>query len=484
MALNELSIQEASKGLRDKKFSSTELVDACFKSVKKHEKKVDAFLNLFEKEAKAGAKAADEKISRGDKLAMLEGIPVAVKDNILYADHICTAGSKILEKYNAVYDATVVNKLKEAGAIIIGKTNLDEFAMGSSTENSAFKTTKNPWDLKRVPGGSSGGSVAAVSADMCLGALGSDTGGSVRQPSSFCSTVGLKPTYGRVSRYGLIAMASSFDQVGTVAGSTQDAAWLLRAIEGIDPKDSTSMKVEPIATEFPDENLKGIKVGVPKEFFDEGLDADVRARIEESIKKLEELGAKIVEMELPHSDYGLAVYYLLMPSEVSSNLARFDGVRYGLREKGKNLLEVYKNTRAKGFGPEVRRRIMLGTFALSAGYHEAYYGRAQKVRTIIRKEFKEAFKKVDVIVGPTAPTPAFKIGEKFEDPLTMYLSDIYTVTANVAGVPAISIPAGFTKDNLPVGLHLMANYFDENKMLRVANAYEQASEWYKEIPNL
>lgn len=475
--LNEMSIQSASKGLRDREFKATELVDDCFKSINKNEKDIKAFLGLFEKEAKDRAKEVDEKISRGDSLGLLEGIPIAVKDNILYADHICTAGSKILENYKAAYDATVVKKLKEAGAIIIGKTNLDEFAMGSSTEHSAFKKTKNPWDLERVPGGSSGGSVAAIASNMCLGALGSETGGSVRQPSAFCGTVGIKPTYGRVSRYGLIAMASSFDQVGAVAGNTQDAAWILRAIEGIDPKDSTSVKTDPVALEFPDENLKGFKVGVPKEFFNEGLDAEVKERINDAIKKLGDLGAEIIDIELPHVKYGLAVYYILMPSEVSSNLARFDGVRYGLREGGDNLLDVYKNTRAKGFGPEVRRRIMLGTFALSSGYYDAYYVRAQRVRTIIRDEFKDAFKKVDLIVGPTTPTPAFKINEKFEDPLTMYLSDIYTVTANVAGIPALSVPAGFVKNNIPIGLHIMGNYFEENKILRAANAYEQASEW-------
>lgn len=482
--LNSMSIQSASKGLRDKEFKATELMDDCFKSINKNEKNINAFLSLFENEAKERAKEVDEKISRNDSLGLLEGIPIAVKDNILCADHICTAGSKILENYNAAYDATVVKKLKEAGAIIIGKTNLDEFAMGSSTEHSAFKKTKNPWDLERVPGGSSGGSAAAVASDMCLGSLGSETGGSVRQPSSFCGTVGIKPTYGRVSRYGLMAMASSFDQVGVIGGNTQDAAWLLRAIEGMDSKDSTSVKVDPVAIEFPDHDLKGLKVGVPKIFFNEGLDLEVKERINDAIEKLGQLGAELIDIELPHANYGLAVYYILMPSEVSSNLARFDGVRYGLREKGDNLLDVYKNTRAKGFGTEVRRRIMLGTFALSSGYYDAYYARAQRVRTIMRNEFKEAFKRVDIIVGPATPTPAFKIGEKFSDPLTMYLSDIYTVTANVAGTPALSVPAGFVKNNIPIGLHIMGNYFEENKILRAANAYEQVSDWSKEIPNL
>lgn len=484
MELNELTIQEAGRGLRGREFSPIELVDACFKSIKKKEKKIGAFLYLFEKEARQAAKESEKKIRNSDNPALLEGIPVVIKDNILYADHICTAGSKILADYNAVYDATVVEKIKESGAIIIGKANLDEFAMGSSTENSAFKKTKNPWDVKRVPGGSSGGSAAAVAADMCLAALGSDTGGSVRQPASFCGCVGVKPTYGRVSRHGLIAMASSFDQIGPIAKSVQDAAWLLQAVEGIDQRDSTSVKAEPVGIEFPDANLKGLKIGIPKEFFNSGLDGEVKQSVEEAIAKLEEIGAKIEEIELPHSSYGLAVYYVLMPSEVSSNLARFDGVRYGMRQAGKDLLEVYKNSRAKGFGGEVKRRVMLGTFALSSGYHDAYYARAQRVRTIIRNEFKEAFKKVDIIAGPTAPVPAFKLGEKFEDPLTMYLTDIYTVTANVAGIPAMSLPCGMTKSGLPIGLQLMASYFKEDAMFRVGNAYEQAAGWRKEKPQI
>lgn len=467
--------------MKDKKFSSAELVDACLSAIKKTDKKLSAYLNTFEAEARRLAEQADEKIARNDR-GFLQGIPMAVKDNILYGGHICTAGSRILENYNAVYDATAVSKLKDAGAVILGKTNMDEFAMGASTEFSAFQTTKNPWDTTRVPGGSSGGSAAAVASDMCIGALGSDTGGSVRQPASLCGVVGLKPTYGRVSRWGLIAMASSLDQIGVISKTVQDAAWILNTIEGLDAKDSTSVNVPAVATEFP-QDINGLKIGMPKEFFEQGLDPGVEEMVKAAIAKFQDLGAEIHEISLPHSGHSLAVYYLIMPSEVSSNMARYDGVRYGKREKGKNLLEVYKNTRGKNLGPEVRRRIMLGTYALSAGYYEAYYGRAQKVRTLIREEFKNAFSKVDCIVGPTAPTPAFKIGEKFEDPLTMYLSDIYTTAANVAGLPAISIPCGLT-GGLPVGLQITGNYFDENTILRVANTFELATDHHKQKPKL
>jgi len=482
MDLNKLTIQEANEGLRNGNFSSVELLKACLESVKANEKKIGAFLNMTENEALEQAQAADEKIAGGEELGLIEGIPIAIKDNMLHKGHIVTAGSKILEDYNSVYDATAVRKLKEAGAVIIGQTNLDEFAMGTSTENSAFKKTKNPWNIKCVPGGSSGGSAAAVSADMCFAALGSDTGGSVRQPASFCGVTGLKPTYGRVSRYGLIAMASSLDQIGTIAKNVQDAAWMLRAIEGIDEMDSTSVNVEPVAAEFP-EDIKGIKIGVPKEFFGAGLDSGVREKVEFAIKKFEGLGAEIRELELKHAEYALAVYYIIMPSEVSSNMARYDGVRYGKREKGKNLLEVYMNTRGKNLGEEVRRRIILGTHTLSSGYYDAYYGRAQKVRTIIRNEYINAFKEVDCIVGPTAPTTAFKLGEMVDDPLAMYLSDIYTVSANVAGLPGLSIPCGF-HEGMPVGLQIMGNYFDENTILRVGNALQATTEYYKEKPEL
>ncbi|MBU0648707.1 Asp-tRNA(Asn)/Glu-tRNA(Gln) amidotransferase subunit GatA [Patescibacteria group bacterium] len=482
MQANELNLQQAHKDLRAKKISAQELVDACLEAIKKKDKKLSAFLHVFESEARELAKRADEKISRGQEIGLLEGMPIAVKDNILYAGHVCTAGSKILENYNAVYDAAVVAKLKQAGAIILGKTNMDEFAMGSSTENSAFGATKNPWDMKRVPGGSSGGSAAAVAADMCLAALGTDTGGSVRQPAALCGVVGLKPTYGRVSRYGLIAMASSLDQAGPVAKTVQDAAWLLRAIEGLDAKDSTSVNTESISTEFP-QDIKNMKIGVPKQFFTSGLNSGVEKTVRQAIAKLEELGAKIIDIELPHAEYALAVYYIIMPSEVSSNLSRYDGVRYGKREKGKDLIDVYKNTRAKNLGPEVRRRVMLGAHALSSGYYEAYYGRAQRVRTKICQDFKDAFTKVDCIVGPTTPTTAFKIGEKCDDPLTMYLSDIYTVSANVAGIPAISIPAGLS-GGLPVGLQFMGNYFDEKTILQIANTFELATEHHKKKPEI
>ncbi|MDD4995444.1 MAG: Asp-tRNA(Asn)/Glu-tRNA(Gln) amidotransferase subunit GatA [Patescibacteria group bacterium] len=466
----ELNIQEAHARLKSKELSAAELTDSCLKAIKKKDGKISAFLEVYEKEAKERAREIDEKIARTGEVGPLEGIPIAIKDNMMYTGHVSSAGSKILEKYQATYTATAVERLIDAGAVIIGRTNMDEFAMGSSTENSAYGPTKNPHDLKRVPGGSSGGSAAAVSANMCLAALGSDTGGSIREPAAFCGVVGLKPTYGRVSRSGLIAMASSLDQIGPLAKTAQDASWAARAIAGIDAKDSTSVNAEPIPAEFPD-NIKGIKIGVPAEFFGKGLDSGVEKAVRQAIAKLEKLGAKIIDIKLPYTEYGLAVYYIIMPCEVSSNLARFDGMRYGKREAGKNLAEVYKITRGKNLGPEVRRRVMLGTYALSAGYYDAYYTRAQKVRTLIRNDFKEAFKKVDCIVGPTAPTAAFKLGEKFNDPLTMYLSDIYTVTANVAGVPAISIPCGLA-DKLPVGLQIMGNHFDEKTILRVANAYE------------
>jgi len=482
MRLNELNIQEANVGLRKGDFSATELLRACLDTVAEKDKKIGAFLNMTENEALEQAEAVDRKISRGEELGLVEGIPVAIKDNMLHAGHITTAGSKILENYNAVYDATVVSKLKEAGAVIIGQTNMDEFAMGSSTENSAFKKTKNPWNAKCVPGGSSGGSAAAVAAEMCFAALGSDTGGSIRQPASFCGVTGIKPTYGRVSRYGLMAMASSLDQIGPIAKTVQDAAWILRAIEGIDPNDSTSVNVEPVATEFP-EDIKGIKVGVPKQFFGEGLDDGVRDCVDLAIKKLAALGAEVREIDLRHAEYALAVYYIIMPSEVSSNMARYDGVRYGKREKGRNLIDTYMNTRGKDLGEEVRRRIILGTHTLSSGYYDAYYRRAQKVRTIIRNDFIDAFKEVDCIVGPTAPMTAFKFGEMIDDPLAMYLSDVYTVSANVAGIPALSLPCGFD-NGLPVGLQIMGDYFGEDTIMRIGNAFEANSEYHQEKPEL
>lgn len=406
----------------------------------------------------------------------LWGVPCAIKDNILIDGTVATAGSKILEHYVSAYDATIIKRLRSAGASFLGKTNLDEFAMGSSTENSAFGPTKNPLDLSRVPGGSSGGSAAAVAADLAVFALGSDTGGSVRQPASFCGIVGLKPTYGRVSRHGLIAMASSLDQIGPLTKTVYDAAVVLQAISGQDVFDSTTVPKEtPDFTRNINKEIKELKIGIPKEFFDKGLDNEVREKVEDAVKKLENLGCKMEEISLPHAEYALAAYYIIMPCEVSSNLARFDGIRYGYSAKEtKNLLETYLESRAAGFGAETKRRIMLGTFTLSAGYYDAYYLKAQKVRALIKKDFDNAFEKVDAIIGPTSPTTAFKIGEKSSDPVSMYLSDIYTVPVNLAGLPAISIPCGNGKQtNLPVGFHIIGRAFDENTILRIAHQLEQ-----------
>ncbi|QQG45690.1 MAG: Asp-tRNA(Asn)/Glu-tRNA(Gln) amidotransferase subunit GatA [Candidatus Sungiibacteriota bacterium] len=469
--LNQLTIQEAALGLRQKKFSSTELVADCLTAIKSKDKELHAYLEVFG-DALDEAKKADEMLQNHHALPPLLGIPIAVKDNILVEGEICTAGSKILENYVASYDATVIKKLKAQGAIIIGKTNLDEFAMGSSTENSAFGPTKNPHDTRRVPGGSSGGSAAAVAADMCIAALGSDTGGSIRQPASFCGIVGLKPTYGRVSRHGLMAMASSLDQIGPLTKTVEDAKTLFEAICGSDDFDATSFKNppenKPVNTE-----LKNLRVGVPKEYFSRGLDRGVEEVVRQALKRVEGAGAHIEELSLQHSEYALATYYIIVPSEVSANLARYDGIRYGHQNtKADSLFGVYAQTRAEGLGHEVKRRIMLGTHALSAGYYDAYYLKAQKVRGLIRQDFENALKKVDVIIGPTTPTTAFKFDEKTSDPLQMYLADIYTVAVNLSGLPALSMPAG-KSNNLPVGLQLIGQWFDETNILSIASEIEK-----------
>src|SRR3989338_816347 len=446
MSLNQLTIQQAHKGLKNKDFSAGELTEAVLEQIKKRDKDIGAYLTVTEDLALEQAKKVDEKIKKREEIGVLEGIPVAVKDVILVEDVKCTAASKILENHIAPYDATVIKKFKKAGAVIVGKTNLDEFAMGSSTENSAFGITRNPHDLERVPGGSSGGSAAAVAADECIYALGSDTGGSIRQPACFCGVVGLKPTYGRVSRYGLMAMASSLDQIGPLTKTVEDAKIVLEAISGKDGLDSTSVDITTrtvlVANRYEDSprSKQDIKIGLPKEYFIKGLDPAVEKVIKKAISKFEQMGAEIIEISLPHTEYALAAYYIIMPAEVSANLARYDGIKYGLSEKGDNLLDVYLKTRQRGFGQEPRRRIILGAYTLSAGYYEAYYLKAQKARTLIKKDFEEAFKKVDVLITPVSPTPAFKIGEKIDDPLKMYLSDIYTVPINLAGLPAISVP--------------------------------------------
>ncbi|MDP2920931.1 MAG: Asp-tRNA(Asn)/Glu-tRNA(Gln) amidotransferase subunit GatA [Candidatus Omnitrophota bacterium] len=416
----------------------------------------------------------------------LNGLPIFIKDNICVKDELTTCSSKILKGFKPPYSATVINKLTKENSVLMGKTNMDEFAFGSSTETSFYGPTRNPWDLDRIPGGSSGGSAAAVSAGEAVWALGSDTGGSIRQPAGLCGVVGLKPTYGRVSRYGLIAFASSLDQIGPITRDVEDSAMLLKIIAGHDSMDSTSADIPvPDYVSLIKKDIKGMRIGIPKEYFIEGMDKDVKAAVLEAIKKLESLGALCEDTSLPHTEYAVAVYYVVATAEASSNLARFDGVQYGLRsEKIKSMIDMYKKTRQEGFGDEAKRRIILGTFALSSGYYDAYYLKALKVRTLIKRDFDEAFKKFDAIVTPTSPTPAFKIGEKISDPLTMYLSDIFTISANLAGIPGISVPCGFTKNNLPIGLQVLGKPFDEETILRVAYNYEQNTEWHKKRPKL
>ncbi|MDP2720687.1 MAG: Asp-tRNA(Asn)/Glu-tRNA(Gln) amidotransferase subunit GatA [bacterium] len=459
MELTNLTIKKANEGLKNKQFSAVELTKSIFERIEKFESKIDAFLLLTKELAKKQAEKTDLLISENQSLNTLMGIPVAIKDVIVTKGIKTTAGSKILADFIPPYSATIYESLENAGTVLIGKTNLDEFAMGGSTENSAFKVTKNPWDVRRVPGGSSGGSAAAVSAEMCIYALGTDTGGSIRQPASFCGVVGIKPTYGRVSRYGLIAMASSLDQIGPITKTVEDAALVLNVISGWDKRDSTSVDLEvPDYTKFLTGNVRGVKIGVPGEFFGSGVDKSVKETTETALKRLEQLGAKIVEVSLPRSKEALAVYYLIMPSEASSNLARYDGVRFG------NERET--------FGSEVKRRIMLGTYALSSGYYDAYYLKAAKVRSLIQKEFAEVFKTVDLIASPTSPVLPFKIGERVDNPLQMYLADVLTVPANLAGLPGISIPCGLAQE-LPVGLQLIGDHWQEGSILNMAYTYEQ-----------
>jgi aspartyl-tRNA(Asn)/glutamyl-tRNA(Gln) amidotransferase subunit A len=482
--LPSLTIHGAHDKLARKEFTSVELTQAIFDRIDRIDPKLHVYLHLARESALAQAKEADARRTKGEDTPLL-GIPLAIKDVICVKDLPATAGSKILEGFVPPYSATAVDRLRALGAVILGKTNTDEFAMGSSTENSAYGVTHNPWNLDRVPGGSSGGSAAAVAADLCLGAFGSDTGGSVRQPASLCGVVGIKPSYGRVSRYGLIAFASSLDQIGPLAKDVIDAAMLLGVIAGHDPLDSTSMPdpVPDYSAHFRSD-LKGVKVGVPKEYFIDGLQPEVETAIRAAIDALKTLGAEIREVSLPHTQYGLPVYYLIAPAEASANLARFDGVRYGLRIDRGEVWETYKATRGQGFGPEVKRRIMLGTYALSTGYYDAYYLKAQKIRTLIKADFDNAFKEVDVIACPTAPTTAFKIGEKVDDPLQMYLSDAFTLNQNLAGICGISLPCGFDRQSLPIGLQINGPAFGEEKMLQVAYAFEQATDWYTKKPTL
>jgi aspartyl-tRNA(Asn)/glutamyl-tRNA(Gln) amidotransferase subunit A len=477
MDLNLLTIDAVRSGVQERKTTAVSLTEAMYDKIKEDDPKIGAFLALSRERALAKASEMDTLAAKGEQLPPLGGVPVGIKDVLVTKGARSTAGSKILGNYMPPYDCTAVARLEAAGAVVLGKMNCDEFAMGSSNENSAWKPVHNPRDLSRVPGGSSGGSAAAVAAHTVVATLGSDTGGSIRQPASFCGVVGLKPTYGRVSRYGLIAFASSLDHIGPLTKTVKDAAIVLRTIAGRDPMDSTSaeMPVPDYVAEL-EKPISGLKIGVAKEYFGAGLDAEVRKSVQVAIQKLADLGCEVIEISLPHTKYAVPTYYIVATAEASSNLARFDGVRYGYRADGAgSLSEMYRRTRDRGFGTEVKRRIMLGTYVLSAGYYDAYYLKAEKVRTLLTRDFDQAFKQVDVIVTPTSPTAAFKLGEKVNDPVAMYLADIYTVTANLAGIPGISIPCGETKDKLPIGLQILGKHFDESTILRVAHAYENAA---------
>ncbi|AZB41485.1 Asp-tRNA(Asn)/Glu-tRNA(Gln) amidotransferase subunit GatA [Bacillus sp. FJAT-42376] len=485
MSLFDHKISELKQRLHKKDITVTDLVDESYKRISEVEDKVQAFMTLDEERARSYAKQLDEAVGTRDEFGLLFGMPIGVKDNIVTKDLRTTCSSKILENFMPIYDATVVQKLQQAESVTIGKLNMDEFAMGSSTENSGFKPTRNPWNLETVPGGSSGGSAASVAAGEVPFSLGSDTGGSIRQPAAYCGVVGLKPTYGRVSRYGLVAFASSLDQIGPITRTVEDNAYLLQAIAGGDQMDTTSANVDvPDYVSSLTGDIKGLKIAVPKEYLGEGVSEEAKNSVLEALKVLEAQGATWEEVSLPHSKYALATYYLLASSEASSNLSRFDGIRYGYRtDNAENLIDLYKQTRAEGFGNEVKRRIMLGTFALSSGYYDAYYKKAQKVRTLIKKDFEDVFEKYDVIVGPTTPTPAFKIGEKTNDPLTMYANDILTIPVNLAGVPGISVPCGFS-NGLPLGLQIIGKHFDESTIYRVAHVFEQATDHHKAKPEL
>jgi aspartyl-tRNA(Asn)/glutamyl-tRNA(Gln) amidotransferase subunit A len=475
MDLKSLTIDAARAAVQERKITAVALAESFYAKIDNEDPQIGAYLTLSRERALAKAEEIDALAAKGEKLPPLGGVPVAIKDVMVTRGVRTTAGSKILGNYIPPYDSTAVARMEAAGAVVLGKLNCDEFAMGSSNENSAWKPVHNPRDLTRVPGGSSGGSAAAVAADMAVVALGSDTGGSIRQPASFCGVVGLKPTYGRVSRYGLIAFASSLDHIGPFGKTVKDAAIVLQTIAGRDPMDSTSAEIPvPDYVAELEKPVRGLKIGIAKEYLGEGLDPEVRAAVADAVEKMSKLGCEIVEISLPHTEYAISAYYIIATAEASSNLARFDGVRYGYRASdAKTLSEMYRRTRDQGFGAEVKRRIMLGTYALSAGYYDAYYLKAQKVRALLTRDFEGAFQKVDVIVTPTSPTAAFKLGEKVDDPLAMYLADIYTVTANIAGIPGISVPCGETKEKLPIGLQILGKHFDEGTVLRVAAAFEQ-----------
>lgn len=481
-----LTIHELKSKIKNKEVSLKEVLDSLFARIEKIEPQIDAYISLTKEYAYKRAEILQPKIDKGEDIGILGGVPIAIKDNMCMKDTKTTCGSKMLENFVSPYDATIISKIEAAGGIIIGKTNMDEFAMGSSTANSAIKKTKNPWDLERVPGGSSGGSAAAVASDIAYAALGSDTGGSIRQPAAYCSVVGIKPTYGLVSRYGLVAFASSLDQIGPLTKDTTDAAIMLNAIIGHDIKDSTSVDITyPDYTKALVNDVKGMVVGIPVDFFSKGLNPEIKEAFDKSIEKLKELGAKVKEIKLEYAPYALATYYIISPAEASSNLARYDGIKYGYRTKEfDSLYDIYASSRTEGFGEEVKKRIMLGTYVLSSGYYDAYYKKAGQVRTLIIEDFKKAFKDVDVIALPTAPGTAFKFGEKTSNAIEMYLEDVFTVPVNVAGIPAISVPSGFDSKGLPIGLQFIAPAFGEEKLLQVAYTYEQNTDYHTKRPNL
>jgi len=483
-ALYSLSLSQLAPLLARREVSPVEVAEQFLERIARLDGELNTYLTVDEAGARAQAKAAEDRLARGEATP-LTGVPLALKDVLITQGLRTTCGSRILENFIPPFDATVCARLRRAGAVFLGKVNMDEFAMGSSTENSAFGPTRNPWNRDYIPGGSSGGSAAAVAADLCTASLGSDTGGSIRQPACHCGVVGLKPTYGRVSRYGLVAYASSLDQIGPVTKEVRDAALLLQVIAGHDPRDSTSVpEAAPDYLEGLGREIRGLKIGVPKEYFGAGLDPEVQTAVQEALKTLEGLGAELVEVSLPHTEYAVAVYYVVAVAEASSNLARYDGVKYGFRAEGRNLLEMYGATRTEGFGAEVRRRIMLGTYALSAGYYDAYYRKASQVRALIRGDFEAAFTQCDLLATPVSPTPAFRLGEKVADPLTMYLSDIFTISANLAGAPGISAPCGFSAGGLPIGLQLMGPAFGEAALLQAAYAFEQATDFHQRKPRL
>jgi aspartyl-tRNA(Asn)/glutamyl-tRNA(Gln) amidotransferase subunit A len=484
--LNQLTISQLTEKLGKREVSARQAMQACLDRMQSVESRIHAFISYDAADALAQADVADKALAGGTKGKPLLGVPIALKDVIAVRGQPLNCGSKILGKFVSPYSATVVEKLQDAGAIVFGRLNMDEFAMGSSTENSAFGVTRNPWDTSRIPGGSSGGSAAAVAAGECIAALGTDTGGSIRQPAALCGCVGLKPTYGRVSRYGLVAFASSLDQIGSFAKDIRDTATVLGVISGQDPRDSTSVPLPaPDYTAALDGKIKGLKLGLVKEYAVGGADPEVKAAVDAAVKHFEKLGAEIVEISLPHTEYAVATYYIVATAEASANLARFDGIRYGARVDGADPIDLYCKTRGAGFGAEVKRRIILGAYVLSSGYYDAYYLRAQKVRTLIRQDFINAFAKVDAIITPTSPTPAFKIGEKTDDPLQMYLSDIFTISCNLAGICGLSLPCGFTREpKLPIGLQLLGKAFGEETILKLAHAYEQSTPWHTERPVL